>query len=684
MATACTVTGKGVGEALSVCPDPVFVIGCPRSGTSVLSHSLARHSRMWLGEESDFLLPLARRAREVHAFGTQRQKYHWLSAQGVTPDEFLRFIGIGMNALYTDRSGGRRWVEQTPQYTLDLPSIAAMFPGARFVHIVRDAGEVVLSMLHSGFEWPWAKDFEEACRTWVRFVEAALAFEAERPDACLRVRLRDLSEDREQGFRRILDFLGLPYEPAGAELLAGRRLNSSFKGADAERPRWQEAFSAGQKAFLAEVCGPLLVRLGLEGSAASLKAGLGLDGACADAAPPGTVAEAAASRAGSGSAEHGRVCAAPRPTPAPVGEVEALKSEVQGLRRRWDVVRRECGRLSGLGETLFSTGRRAEASELFRALAEIAPEDARNWNNLGVAFYEGGRIPQAAEAFRKALEIDSTFDLPRENLARLAADTGRDGAAGRVRREVPAVGAKMKEDWNRRAGENALHYIKSDRKQWDEAAFFETGKGDVQRLILDDLDFLCGARAPRELRLLEIGCGVGRMSRHLADAFGEVCGVDVSGEMIDRARRLHAERANLKFYETDGSSLEPFSDGYFDIVFSFIVFQHVPSKDVLMRNFREIRRVVKPGGAVKIQVHGVTSPEYARVKKDTWLGVSFAEEEMRAISAALGFQVEGMSGAGTQYFWIKWRVPPASLAAERGPLESGPTAPTGQRDASGG
>jgi len=93
-------------KSVSICPNPIFVVGCPRSGTSVLAHSLARHSQMWLGPESDYIAPLACLAKELYTFGTQRGELHWLSNQGVTLDEFLEYIGLGINALYTNRPDG--------------------------------------------------------------------------------------------------------------------------------------------------------------------------------------------------------------------------------------------------------------------------------------------------------------------------------------------------------------------------------------------------------------------------------------------------------------------------------------------------------------------------------------------------------------------------------------------------
>ena len=92
-------------KSVSICPNPIFVVGCPRSGTSVLAHSLARHSQMWLGPESDYIAPLACLAKELYTFGTQRGERHWLSNQGVTLDTNpTRILKVYHGLLITNSS----------------------------------------------------------------------------------------------------------------------------------------------------------------------------------------------------------------------------------------------------------------------------------------------------------------------------------------------------------------------------------------------------------------------------------------------------------------------------------------------------------------------------------------------------------------------------------------------------
>ena len=149
--------------------------------------------------------------------------------------------------------------------------------------------------------------------------------------------------------------------------------------------------------------------------------------------------------------------------------------------------------------------------------------------------------------------------------------------------------------------------------------------------------------------MLEIGCGIGRMTRHLAGIFGEVHAVDVSGEMIEIAREKLSDLANVHLFETGGSDLEPFEDGFFDFAYSFIVFQHIPYRDAVVSYLREVHRTLRPGGLFKFQVQG---QEMKRT--DTWLGVGFNAAELGSLAEEIGFTPIKSSGEGTQYFWNWW------------------------------
>jgi hypothetical protein len=233
----------GITEArISICARPVFVIGAPRSGTTVLAQSLAQHSEFWTSDESQILWDLFEGGRLDKNYQRQgRYDGSWLCKQDVAKEEFLSFLGLGLNALFTSRSQGKRWVDQTPAYALLAENLARMFPGAFFVHILRDGRKVVHSMVNyltRYAELPdaikrsprpaWSADFTEACRTWRRFVEAALHFQAQFPDRCLTVVHEQVVADPAGQFAEILQFIQAPHEDGPANFFRSNRLNSSF------------------------------------------------------------------------------------------------------------------------------------------------------------------------------------------------------------------------------------------------------------------------------------------------------------------------------------------------------------------------------------------------------------------------------------------------------------------------
>lgn len=214
----------------------------------------------------------------------------------------------------------------------------------------------------------------------------------------------------------------------------------------------------------------------------------------------------------------------------------------------------------------------------------------------------------------------------------------------------------MREDWNKRARENAEHYVQNAHEKWDEREFFRSGEINVANEIMPDMHTICGGtRSPRDLNVLEIGCGVGRMTKFLVRIFGHVTSVDVSSEMIARATANLAGVDNVTLINGDGATLTGVPDASQDFAFSFIVFQHIPSADVIASYCREVHRVLRPGALFKFQLQGA---HWQREQPpDTWHGVSFSEEEARQLCQKSGFVLERSEGANTQFYWLWFRKP---------------------------
>ncbi len=253
---------------LDICDNPIFVVGAPRSGTSMMQWSLRQHPDLWGGQESDFFVPLIEGARAAYEFGTVRGDLHWLSGQHVSREEFVGRVGDGMNALYVSRSGGKRWVEQSPIYTLHLDTMVQMFPGARFIYMLRDGRSVVHSLRN--FVHPMSHD--DATATWCAYTEAALAFaDSASGSAMLTVRYEDVVSDTEAALRSIYDFLDIPYAEASADFISSRRpINSSFIDESSSQEklgsRWS-SWTAAERDSFAGSAGSLIIALGYEADA---------------------------------------------------------------------------------------------------------------------------------------------------------------------------------------------------------------------------------------------------------------------------------------------------------------------------------------------------------------------------------------------------------------------------------
>lgn len=205
----------------------------------------------------------------------------------------------------------------------------------------------------------------------------------------------------------------------------------------------------------------------------------------------------------------------------------------------------------------------------------------------------------------------------------------------------------MRADWNDRAAANADHFVATEHEHWTEEEFLRSGEINVDDEILTDLTNICRGREPKELTMVEIGCGSGRMTGALANLFGHVHSFDISPEMLARARRRHQHRSNVTFHLTPGDQLPGLDPTSVDFAFSFIVFQHIPSREVIDSYVAEVARVLKPGALFKFQVQGA---EIGDADLDTWNGVGFTVDQARELAERNGFDLRFHHGAGDQYF----------------------------------
>lgn len=188
---------------------------------------------------------------------------------------------------------------------------------------------------------------------------------------------------------------------------------------------------------------------------------------------------------------------------------------------------------------------------------------------------------------------------------------------------------KMKRDWDRRAEMDPHYWVAAT-----EEADLESYHSSAER----DCDLFLRGLAPLfpegiEGALLDIGCGIGRMTAPLAQHFTRAVGVDVSPQMIMKAQELHAEVENLKFAVNSGADLSELADGSFSVACSYSVFPHLPP-DVVSAYFSEVGRVLRRGGIFRYQFW--VGPSRHLEDHDT-LGINvYSEEELSELHRLAG------------------------------------------------
>ena len=221
----------------------------------------------------------------------------------------------------------------------------------------------------------------------------------------------------------------------------------------------------------------------------------------------------------------------------------------------------------------------------------------------------------------------------------------------------PEISSRMRDDWNARAREDAGYYVAFGRREQEDAEFFATATEVINGLEWELRRVPLAQRG--NWRALEIGCGPGRLMRPMSRHFVEIEGVDVSDEMIALAREKLGDVPNAHPHATDGASLALFGDESFDFVYSYAVFQHIPSREVILEYLRETHRVLRTGGLVRFQFNGLPRTSAAsETSFDTWAGARFSSNELLEFTGQHDFQVLALEGVSTQYMWTTWRKQP--------------------------
>ncbi len=208
------------------------------------------------------------------------------------------------------------------------------------------------------------------------------------------------------------------------------------------------------------------------------------------------------------------------------------------------------------------------------------------------------------------------------------------------------------------AKENAEWYVNTGVR--DKNSFFRQGSEEVDFFLHH-----CSMEPSRDKVVLEIGCGLGRMTRRLSELYRRVLALDVSPEMLARARENLADRDNVEWIQGSGEDLARIADGSVDHVFSYITLQHVPTSAAVLTYITEAGRALAAGGRAGLQVRRPSMPAAAidvaaqlgralggrRTLAPAWRGTRVGAKRLVAAGSASGCSVE-LRPWRSRHLWV--------------------------------
>jgi hypothetical protein len=197
---------------------PFFIIGCGRSGTTLLRLILNNHSEVAIPTESLFILDYLKAAPRFTMNDLTRLLVHEpeIIEWGIEPRlvDLSACITVSeaidkLHKIYADQNRKKHWGQKTPRFVRSLELLKDRFPGARFIHIVRDPRAVANSLIRSDVH---RSNAYYAARRWVRDVGAGLAFERQCPGIVMRVSYEELVGSLEATVEKLCRFIGVGFE----------------------------------------------------------------------------------------------------------------------------------------------------------------------------------------------------------------------------------------------------------------------------------------------------------------------------------------------------------------------------------------------------------------------------------------------------------------------------------------
>jgi hypothetical protein len=268
---------------------PVFIVGCQRSGTTLLRLLLNAHPRIAIPEEGGFWIPLIRRFRnnvhwkikeaELEKYLRYIENNSQFKLWGMDPQKSFEEIRrqrictlagfmTAFYSCYVNAYEKDIWGDKTPSFFRMIPVLARLFPGARFIHIVRDGRDIYLSWQKMNVH---KRNISTAAIEWVHKVrKAKKGLDQLTQDRYMEIRYEDLVAEQGIILRQICDFLGLEYEASmlkfwqtSDQFIGSHHSELIFKPVSSKSVgKWKRELSKREITKFESIAGATLVSLG--------------------------------------------------------------------------------------------------------------------------------------------------------------------------------------------------------------------------------------------------------------------------------------------------------------------------------------------------------------------------------------------------------------------------------------
>ena len=261
---------------------PIFIVGCPRSGTKLIRDLLRSHSHITFPPESHFIPQIyrlygnPRNEDEAVKIASAILDIHWVKRFGLslTPSSFsgCRSYGEIVSAIFQEWArveGKPRWGDKTPQYVTDIPALVEIFPSCKIIHIYRDGRDVALSLRK---QWFGPGNVYTAARAWKRMmVKGRRDGRTAGPERYFELRYETLLERPRETMEEVCGFIGEPFTEAvltpnfiKSELKRSSRYGTKTGILKGNHGKWRKQMPEADRAVFESIAGDLLDELGYE------------------------------------------------------------------------------------------------------------------------------------------------------------------------------------------------------------------------------------------------------------------------------------------------------------------------------------------------------------------------------------------------------------------------------------